>query len=48
MLLLPLILLLSTSCRRQEPLKEEQQEVRKYPDQEGWNSMVTSTMNGRV
>ena len=48
MLLLPLILLLSIFCRRQEPVKAEQQPVQKYPDQEGWKSMVTSTINGRV
>jgi len=46
-LFLPLFLLMSISCRRQEPVKAAQQPV-KYPDQEGWNSKVTSTNNGRV
>ncbi|NLP10976.1 LPS export ABC transporter periplasmic protein LptC [bacterium] len=48
MLFLPLFLLMSNSCRRQEPVKAEPQPARKYPDQEGWNSKVTSTINGRI
>jgi len=41
------VFILTSGCPRQEPVKN-QGPTRTYPDQEGWNSMVTSTQNGRV
>jgi LPS export ABC transporter protein LptC len=41
-------LLLSVYCNRQTPVKDQTHPAREIPDQEGWNSIVTSTNKGRV
>jgi len=43
-----LVLLSQINCRRQQVSKNPDRPVVKQPDQEGWNSMVTSTNKGRV
>jgi LPS export ABC transporter protein LptC len=43
-----LFLLSHVSCRRQQASNSLDRPVAKQPDQEGWNSMVTSTNKGRV